>query len=296
MSLPEHANDQEIIKSPGKILFTAIATFVIVIVLAILLFEALNPIVNSGAKSVLLDDEVTASRIQPVAGFKLVDADAPVVLKTGEQVYESTCSACHGAGVAGAPKFGDEGSWASYIKQGYEDLLKNAINGIGAMPPRGGNSSLSDLEVARAVVYMANHSGADFAEPSDDEYTTDAAADDAADADTDSAAADDDTAAADDTAEANDPVAAALNELPDTDNELGKKIYASTCITCHSPGLAGAPKFGDKEAWAPYAERGMDTLLAQAIAGVGAMPPRGGTQATDEELKAAIEYMLDAAK
>lgn len=296
MSLPEHANDQdkEIIKSPGKILFTAIFTFVFVIVLAILLFEGLNPIVNSGAKTVLLDDEQVANRIQPVAGFKLVDANAPVVIKTGQEVYESTCLACHGSGVAGAPKFGDEGSWASYIKQGYEDLLKNAINGIGAMPPRGGNSSLSDLEVARAVVYMTNNSGADFPEPSDDEYTTDASADGSNDSAADAAAeeAATDSGAADESANET----AAADELPDLGNELGKQIYASACVTCHTPGIAGAPKFGDKEAWAPYAERGIDTLLEQAIAGVGAMPPRGGSQATDEELKAAIEYMLDAAK
>lgn len=297
MSLPEHANDQNnAIKGPGKILFTVILTFAIVIAGAILLFQALNPIVSSGADPIAQDSEAVANRIQPVAGFKLVDADAPVELKTGEQVYESTCSACHSTGVAGAPKFGDESSWASYIKQGYEDLLKNAINGIGAMPPRGGNDSLADLEVARAVVYMANHSGADFAEPSADD-AGDSAADDKNAAADDSAAAPADNASTESAPQTTaDKVSAALADLPDNGNELGKKIYASVCISCHSVGSAGSPKFGDKEAWAPYLERGIDTLVSQAINGVGAMPPRGGSQATDDEIRAAVEYITDAAK
>lgn len=299
MSLPEHANDQDTkIKGPGKILFTVVLTFGTVIALAVLLFYGLSPIVSSGADPIKMDSEVIAERIQPVAGFKLVDADAPVVVKTGQEVFESTCSACHGSGVAGAPKFGDKDSWASYIKQGYDDLLKNALNGIGAMPPRGGNASLSDLEVARAVVYMANNSGADFDEPSDEAAADGTDSDNAADAaDNDETATSSDKDQAAESSDATaDKVAASVKELPETDNELGKKTYASTCISCHSIGLAGAPKFGDKEAWAPYAERGIDTLLTQAINGVGAMPPRGGSQATDEEIKAAIEYMLDAAK
>ncbi|MGB5807876.1 c-type cytochrome, partial [Castellaniella sp.] len=79
-------------------------------------------------------------------------------------------------------------------------------------------------------------------------------------------------------------------------NAVGKKIYESVCITCHSIGLAGAPKFGDKAAWEPFVKTGPDTMLKNAISGVGAMPPRGGSQASDDELKAAIEYMVDAAK
>src|SRR5690606_33945215 len=102
---------------------------------------------------------------QPVAGFSLVDANAPKVFKTGEQVFESTCTACHTAGAAGAPKIGDNGAWAPFIKAGYEEMLDKAIHGVGAMPPKGGNPSLSDFEIARAVVYMANKSGASFDEP-----------------------------------------------------------------------------------------------------------------------------------
>src|SRR5690606_16147258 len=98
-------------------------------------------------------------------GFHLVDANAPKVVKTGQQVYESTCTACHAAGVAGAPKMGDKNAWAPYIAKGYEELVQKAIHGVGAMPPKGGNPSLSDFEVERAVVYIANQSGASFDEP-----------------------------------------------------------------------------------------------------------------------------------
>src|SRR5690606_40872029 len=66
------------------------------------------------------------------------------------QIYAATCAACHGTGVAGAPTLGDTAAWAPLLEKGYETLLQNAINGINAMPPRGGNPNLSDLEVARA--------------------------------------------------------------------------------------------------------------------------------------------------
>ncbi|MGB7484453.1 MAG: c-type cytochrome, partial [Castellaniella sp.] len=83
---------------------------------------------------------------------------------------------------------------------------------------------------------------------------------------------------------------------PAAEVSVGEKVYQSVCVTCHSIGLAGAPKFGDKAAWEPYIKSGLDAMLKNAITGVGAMPPRGGSQATDEELKAAIEYMVDAAR
>ncbi|CDM26039.1 putative cytochrome c [Castellaniella defragrans 65Phen] len=166
MSLPEHAHGHEsAIKTPRQLLITVILAFLIPIAIIILLVNLVGTSIRTGAGSDSQSEEAIARRIQPVAGFKLVDADAPKVFKTGEQVFQSTCSACHGTGVAGAPKFGDKDAWAKYIKQGYEDLVKNAIHGIGAMPPKGGNASLDDFEVARAVVYMTNHSGASFDEP-----------------------------------------------------------------------------------------------------------------------------------
>ena len=67
-------------------------------------------------------------------------------------------------------------------------------------------------------------------------------------------------------------------------------------MACHGTGVAGAPKFGDKAAWAPFIATGMDAMLKVAINGKGAMPPRGASTATDDELRAAIQYMVDHAK
>src|SRR5690606_8354570 len=83
----------------------------------------------------------------------------------GEQVYKATCAACHDSGAAGAPKTGDAGGWSARLAQGYDTVLKHAIEGLRAMPAKGGNPDLDDVEVARAVVYMANKSGGKFKEP-----------------------------------------------------------------------------------------------------------------------------------
>ncbi len=297
MSLPENAHGHEsAIKTPRQLLITVVLAFLIPIAVIILLVNLVGSSIRTGAGSDSQSEESIARRIQPVAGFKLVDADAPKVFKTGEQVYQSTCSACHGTGVAGAPKFGDKDAWAKFIKQGYEDLVKNAIHGIGAMPPKGGNASLDDFEVARAVVYMTNQSGASFEEPKEP------AADGAAKPEAAAPAAPAEAPKAAEAKPAPAPAAAPQAEAvkpaaqAEAGNAVGKKIYESVCITCHSIGLAGAPKFGDKAAWEPFVKTGPDTMLKNAISGVGAMPPRGGSQASDDELNAAIEYMVDAAK
>jgi len=105
-----------------------------------------------------------AQRIQRVGSVAVRDASAPVVLKTGEQVYQAQCVACHGAGVAGAPKFGDAAAWGPRIPTGYEALLTSALKGKGAMAAQGGGDH-SDIEIGRAVVYMANQAGGKLAEP-----------------------------------------------------------------------------------------------------------------------------------
>ena len=112
-----------------------------------------------------MSEEAVAKRIAPVAGFALIDANAPRVLKTGEQVFASVCTACHTAGTAGAPKLGDTAAWAPLIQTGFDAMLNIALHGKGAMPAKGGNPNLSDYEVARAVVYMVNNSGGSLPEP-----------------------------------------------------------------------------------------------------------------------------------
>jgi|SRR5690554_3106209 len=113
-----------------------------------------------------IDHEKTATLIQPVARveLKVAAADEGAGNRDGETVYKSVCAACHSAGVAGAPKTGDNAGWAPRIATGLDAMLKIAIEGKGAMPARGGNPSLTDDELRRAIIHMANQSGAKFTE------------------------------------------------------------------------------------------------------------------------------------
>ena len=111
------------------------------------------------------DDESVNARIKPVARLEIAGAPATAVgNRSGEALYQAVCSACHLAGIANAPKFGDKAAWAPRIALGLDGLLKSAIAGKNAMPPRGG-SDANDLELTRAIVYMANKAGAGFKEP-----------------------------------------------------------------------------------------------------------------------------------
>lgn len=97
------------------------------------------------------------------------------------------------------------------------------------------------------------------------------------------------------TAPASEATAAAAPE-----NELGKKSFNKTCSMCHPAGVGGAPKPGDKADWAPRIAQGMDVLYKHAIEGFtgakGMMPARGGSTMTDEEVKAAVDYMVDKSR
>ena len=82
----------------------------------------------------------------------------------------------------------------------------------------------------------------------------------------------------------------------ETVNPAGEKLYQSACLACHMAGVAGAPKLGDKAAWATVTEKGMDAMMQITINGKGAMPPRGATKADDDTLRAAVEYMVAKSK
>jgi cytochrome c5 len=299
-TIEEH---EGLIKTPKQLIVTVVLAFIVPIFIIMLLVNLVAASSKMGSGSNAQTDEAIAQRIQPVAGFSLVDANAPKVFQTGQQVFDSTCTACHTAGVAGAPKIGDSAAWAPFVKAGYEDMVKNAIHGIGAMPPKGGNPSLSDFEVARAVVYIANKSGASFDEPKEPaaEGKADEAAKPAAAAPKAEAAAAAPAAAAPAAAPAPAPAAKAeAPAAPATEaaaiDPAGEKLYKAVCFACHASGVAGAPKLGDKAGWAKYVETGMDAMVKNAIHGVGAMPPRGGSQASDAEVKAAVEYMVHEIK
>lgn len=294
----EETQSEGLIKTPKQLIVTVILAFIIPIAVIILLTHLVASTSRGGAGSDSQTEEAIANRIKPVADFSLVDANAPKEFKTGQQVFESTCTACHTAGVAGAPKLGDKEAWAPFIKKGYEDLIHAAIHGIGAMPPKGGNPSLDDFEVERAVVYMVNKSGASFDEPKEpagDDAKAAEKAPEAAAAPAAKPAAEKPEAKAEAPAADKAAAAAPAKETAAVD-PAGEKLYKSVCFACHDTGVAGAPKFGDKDAWSKFLDTGVDTMVANAIKGVGAMPPRGGSQASDEQMSAAVHYMVHAAQ
>lgn len=110
------------------------------------------------------DEEAANLRIQPVAKLRLAPLapqGAPAGNRSGEELYKAVCSACHDAGVAGAPKIGDKTAWAQHIAEGLDGMLQMATTGIRAMPPKGGSDATQE-ELKRAIVYMTNKSGANF--------------------------------------------------------------------------------------------------------------------------------------
>ncbi|KNH02035.1 Cytochrome c5 [Candidatus Burkholderia brachyanthoides] len=263
------------IKTPGQLIAAVIAGFGVPVAIIILLAVYVNNSTRTGAGTNI--EQSVNARIAPAAQVDIRDANAPRVYKTGEEVFKAVCSTCHASGAAGAPKFGDSGAWGPRISEGYDTLLHNALNGKGAMPARGGTNpdDYSDFEIARAIVYMANHGGANFAELAQPKPGEAAGASAAAGASGVVAA----------------PAAGGADSA-----QASKALYTQVCQACHAAGVLGAPKFGDKEAWAPRLKDSMDTVYNYALHGKGAMPPKGGSNALDADVKAAVDYMVNASK
>lgn len=280
-------------------------------------------------------NKTVEARIKPFATLAALDANAPRVEQSGEQVYTAVCAACHTPGALGAPKLNAKGDWASRLGQGFDTLTKHAIEGIRAMPARGGNPDLSDIEVARAVAYMANSAGASFKEPAAEAAP---AAAGASTTPTDNAASNTEKTAVAGTptpatppatvtpaaatvaaptpaakaapaSPAKPPVSAAApaakpaatapaKPMPVADSSgKGESIYKQSCAVCHAAGVAGAPKLTDKAAWAPRIAKGMEAMYASSIKGKGAMPAKGGNPSlADADVKAAVDYMVSQAK
>jgi len=291
------------IKTPAQLIAAVIAGFAVPIAIIVLLAVYVDNSTRTGAGTDSLSDAEVAARIHPLAQVEIRDANAPRVYKSGEEVYKAVCSACHASGAAGAPKFTNTADWAPRISQGFDTLWHTALSGKGAMPPRGGTSpdDYSDFEIARAVVYMANNSGASFPEPA--QPAAGAAAASGAAATPGAAAGASDAGAAQAAA-----AMAAMANVPQTPapaaggvqsadaSQAGKALYQAVCQACHAAGVLNAPKFGDKEAWAPRLKDPMDTVYNYALHGKGAMPPKGGSNASDADVKAAVDYMVSAAK
>jgi cytochrome c5 len=120
---------------------------------------------HSTEQSMAYNDAAVEERIHPVGDINLADPNAIHVDKTGAEVYAAVCIGCHGSGALGSPKYEDKGAWGPRIKQGYDTLIKHALEGIRQMPARGGNPDLTDIEIANGVAYMANAAGAKFTPP-----------------------------------------------------------------------------------------------------------------------------------
>jgi cytochrome c5 len=108
------------------------------------------------------DDAAVLSRLKPVGELQIAAASAPKGQLTGEQVYSQVCKTCHEGGLAGAPKSGDKKAWSKIIAQGLATTVDHAVKGIRAMPPKGGNPDFENIEIERAVVFMANQAGANW--------------------------------------------------------------------------------------------------------------------------------------
>ena len=293
------------IKTPKQLFWASVLAFVlpVFIIIGLVYYVTSATLPAPGVSEV---QRGIAERLQKVGTVEIRDANRP--LQTGEAVYKAQCTDCHATGVTGAPKSGNAAEWAPRIAKGYDTLLTHALKGFNAMAPQGGGN-FSDLEIGRAVVYMVNAAGGKFAEPA----APAGAASDAAPAAEPAAAAAPAPAAAP-AAAASAPAAAPAAEASaaapaatvaaaapaaaatTSDPAVGKALYEKSCTVCHAAGVAGAPKSGNKEEWAPRIAKGMDALYKSSINGLNAMPPRGASTATDDEIKAAVDYMVNAAR
>lgn len=161
------------IKNPKQLLLAVFFSFVIpifaIIGLVYYVVSDAKPAGSNSGEAMLLggmteqsQSQALAARILKIGAVEIRDANRE--LKSGEEVFKAQCSACHTAGLAGSPKFGDASAWGPRIKTGYASLLHSAVAGKGAMGAQTGGD-FDDTEIARAVVYMANAGGASFPVP-----------------------------------------------------------------------------------------------------------------------------------
>ncbi len=157
----EHSEDHNPIKTPKQMLYAVLFSFIlpIFVIIGLVYYVTSSNKPQAGAPDT---QESVAVRLEKVGHVEIKDANRP--LKSGEEVYKAQCTTCHSIGAAGSPKFGDAAAWGPRIGKGYDALLTSALKGKGAMGAQGGGD-FEDLEVGRAVVYMANAGGAKFKEP-----------------------------------------------------------------------------------------------------------------------------------
>ena len=276
-----HDSHSSFIKTPQQLIVVVLLAFLVPIIGIVMVVTLVlsRPTVQPNS----MTPESVAARIQPVGRVEFAaGGGAAAGARSGEEIVKAVCTACHQAGVANAPKLGDQGQWAPRLKQGLNALVASVVKGKGAMPPKAGDTSLTDEEIARAVVVMANQAGAKFKEPAAPKPQPGAAAAPTAQAAPQAVA----------------PQAAAPQAQPAKPGAVdGKAVYSQTCVACHAQSVAGSPKLGDKAAWAPRIKTGTDTLVQSVLKGKGAMPPKGGNASLDEaQVRAAVEFMVSQSK
>jgi cytochrome c5 len=321
--MTEHDPHSSPIKTPKQLIVVVVLAFVVPIVI----IGLLSQLFTSTRHDTSGDEQRVLERIKPVGSVVIAEASGPKGNLTGEQVYAQVCKTCHEPAIAGAPKTGDKAAWSPRIAQGEKTLVAHAIAGFqgkaGVMPPKGGNTDLTDDEVHRAVVFLANQVGAGWKEPAPTAIASAAPAPSAqggagatstpAMVSTAVSGAAPKSSATAPPAPATPAPASGSNAVTATTSTLtgdasataganatksdGKAVYDKVCAVCHAAGIAGAPKFGDKAAWAPRIATGMNTLHTSALKGKNAMPPKGGNLALpDPDVTAAVDYMVAAAK
>ncbi len=248
----------------------ALVIFVIAKVLTSFGDEEENPLVQQAIEERIRPvAEVYVGAVPEDVAANAADSASGGGLSGGKDVYEQVCAACHSAGVAGAPKFGDVAAWEPRLALGKDALYASVVNGKGAMPARGGHPDLTEKQIMDAVDYL-------LGEPSATE----------SEAQEEVAAPSQETQVA--TAETSQPAS-------DEDTGKGKEVYDAVCGNCHNSGVAGAPKPGDSGAWEPRLAQGKEALYNSALAGKGVMPAKGGRpDLSDEDVKMSVDYMLDS--
>jgi cytochrome c5 len=248
--------------SPIKNWKQLVVVVVLAFVVPITVISMLASLVTRTHESAAEGDNAVLARIQPVGNVTLAQAAGPRGQLTGEQVYQQVCKTCHDAGLAGAPKLGDKGAWAKVIAQGEKTTFEHALRGIRAMPAKGGNPDLDDVEVQRAAVYMVNAAGADWKAPA---------------------------------APAPSAPAVVAQTATAGGERTGEQVVVATCGKCHVTGQFGAPKIGDRKAWIQREKQGLNVIYASALKGHAGMPARGGmAELSDVEVKRAVEYMMNS--
>ncbi len=164
--MAEHDEHASFIKTPRQLITIVVLAFLVPIFGIVMLGHLV--VDRPHADPAALTPEAVSARIQPVGKIQFGTAGAAGgASRTGEEIVKTVCVACHQVGVAKAPKIGDKGDWAGPIKRGLGEMLKTVIAGKGAMPPRAGASDATDLELARAIVTMANQAGGSLKEPAE---------------------------------------------------------------------------------------------------------------------------------